>query len=170
MPTSTKRATAVLTLLLFSIASMASGRDIDIRDCPLDTVTFVDPWAGGTFTVSEVGTRHEYLCNGTYTKEARADETCRGPFGDLILVGDLRAYEDSEPIPAAAIWSVVRAAPCCGWRIEAADGLNSEGVKWLGQREVPTLRELPFASVEGSSADTVDFGNEKHATACTLNQ
>tara|TARA_R110002167_G_scaffold82073_10_gene224187 strand:- start:317 stop:895 length:579 start_codon:yes stop_codon:yes gene_type:complete len=157
-----------LILATFSWSSAALERTIDIRDCPLDTTTFVDPWSKGTFSVSRVGTRYEYNCNGVSTKEEIRGEICHGPFGDLILVGELKKYGDSGTETAAAVWSVIWGSPCCHWHNEQISAISFEGVTWLSRDETPTIGELPFASIESSEDDTIEFGNEKLAATCKL--
>jgi len=69
-----------------------AGQVINMRQCPLDALTFVDPVAGAEFTVTRVGTNSHYLCDSGPTDIPPADEQCSGPFGDLVLQGN-----DSEP-------------------------------------------------------------------------
>jgi hypothetical protein len=164
---------AVLVLPLIS-ASAGAGEVIDVRDCPLDTVTFIDPWAEGEFAVTRVGTSYEYSCESGYAEQPIAGEECRGPFGDLVLEGRLREYEGSPAQMAFAIWTVIEGSPCCGWSVmDEASGQSltqQQNFTWLDDDSIPILRDLRFADIsfrdyaEGQSL----FGNPKVAMKCEL--
>ena len=79
-----RQAAALLAALACSTGAAGAGV-IDIRDCPLDTLVFVDPWAGGSFTVKRVGTNYSWLCQEGFQPP---DAMCQGPYGDLVLEGE----------------------------------------------------------------------------------
>lgn len=155
-----------------AIASEA-GPILDMRQCPLNRITFVDPWAKGEFEVARVGKNYSYLCQSGMTTHPPADEQCMGPYGDLVFEGSLRKYEDSQPETVLAIWSVIKGAPCCGWSVERASlgeaMTQDEGFQWLDEQNMPKLGEFGFAGIsfeapytEGTSI----FGNPKYAMKC----
>jgi hypothetical protein len=155
-------------LLSGLLAHHAEGSEvIDIRECPLDTLTFVDPWAGGTFAVRQVGTAYKYICDGGIVDEPREEETCSGPYGDLVLYGDLVEGSGSEAEPILAIWYVLKALPCCGWAIKRANPETMEGIKWLLPDEVPLLGEQGWLSIHPDDTDRI-LGNPKFAAKCTV--
>jgi hypothetical protein len=147
---------------------------VDMRDCRLDTVTFIDPVAGGTFAVARVGRNVNYLCKGGVRTDAEADDICAGPFGDLVLAG--RLGEPGEtPRNVFAVWHMEKAAPCCGWRIlEERAGRKFAalpGFRWLDGVRAPRLGQVGFASIffdelhqEGSAV----FSAPKIAMHCTV--
>lgn len=155
---------ALFALLIGAVASPAHSATIDIRDCRLDTVIFVDPWADGTFAVKRVGNNHVYACPDG-VKPPNID--CDGPYGDLVLEGEYRRYESSEPETISAIWSVAKALPCCGWSIESGvTSLDGKGqFMWLPAKDVPKLRDMPFLSIDPEGGS--DLGNPVIAAACT---
>lgn len=154
----------------------AQGRIFDMRQCPLDTITFVDPWAGGDFAVTEVGTNYSYLCRSGWQPHAPAGEECSGPYGELILKGTLRQYAGSESQTAFAVWNVIKGAPCCWWEAFPADAEQSlssgENFEWLEKGNMPTLGEFGFASIDGDSTSNEAFsslfGNPMMAMLCEL--
>lgn len=143
----------------------AQAQTIDVRDCPLDTVVFVDPWAGGSFEVKRVGTNYNWLCEEGF---APPDEMCQGPYGDLVLEGEHRGDADAEPEHKTAIYSIIKGVPCCDWSVEDGrpDLTENEGFKWLDAGDMPKLRDQPFLSIESEYAE--DFGNSYFAAACAL--
>ncbi len=50
------------------VTAASAGEMLDMRKCPLDTVVFLDPWAGETFAVKRVGTNYVYRCEGGLKK------------------------------------------------------------------------------------------------------
>jgi hypothetical protein len=125
-------------MLALTLAGPASAGIIDMRDCRLDTVTFIDPVAGGAFTVRRVGR------NSSCTRKA----VCDGRLGDLVLAG--RLSEPGEaPLIVYAIWHTEPAAPCCGWRVlaekEGRKLAARAGFHWLDR--APRLGETGFASI-----------------------
>lgn len=153
-------------LLMASMAD-AAGQRIDLRDCPLDTVVFVDPWAGGTFKVKRVGTDYSYLCEDE-TKPP--DDTCRGPYGDLVLEGE---YSDSEDAPGQTLYArynVIPAVPCCDWNVHKPEEMQfGVGFKWLAGKDVPLLKQQPWLSIDSVNFGS-DFGNPLYAVSCTLSK
>lgn len=142
----------------------AQAKTIDIRDCSLEGLTFVDPWAGGSFTVRKVGTAYAYNCpEGVVVP----NDECRGPYGDLVLEGDYRENSNDGPVTKSAIWSVIPAVPCCGWNVLQGAYLPSEkGFAWLTGSAVPKLADMSFLSIESESGE--DFGNPLMAASCEI--
>ena len=72
---------------------LAQAQTIDIRDCPLDTVVFVDPWAGGSFQVKRVGTKYNWLCEEGFAppdeirRRVRSIIQAAGPRGFVFNLG-----------------------------------------------------------------------------------
>lgn len=159
--------TQFFATILFASTTLAGveAETIDVRDCPLDTVVFADPWAGGSFAVKRVGTNYNWLCEEGFEPP---DEMCQGPFGDLVLEGEYRSDANAAPEQKTAIYTVIKGVPCCDWSVE--DGRSpltgNEGFKWLGAAEAPKLRDQPFLSIESEYAE--DFGNPYFAAACML--
>lgn len=155
------RTAAVLAMLG---ATAAHAQTIDIRDCPLDTVVFVDPWAGGSFVVQKVGTDYSWLCEDGFEPP---DAMCSGPFGYLVLEGQYRRDERAEPEQMTAVYTVIKGVPCCDWNVEPGRSsvTGNEDFKWLGASEAPLLREMPFLSIETQYG--TDFGNPYYAASCT---
>ena len=157
--------TAVAALAVAASGVGAHAQAIDIRNCPLDTLTFVDPWAGGSFIVKKVGTDYTFICPEGFQPP---DEMCSGPYGYLVLQGVHQDSSSASPVQKTAIYSVIKGVPCCDWSVE--EGVSSvvagKDFKWLGPSEVPKLRELPFLSIESQYAE--DFGNPYFAAACRL--
>lgn len=159
------KASARAALLALATLSGANAAGIDIRDCPLDTVVFVDPWAGESFVVGRVATNWRWQCEGDATPP---HVDCAGPYGDLVLEGMHHSWNNAEPEPATATWTVIpRTLPCCGWRVEAGPAAEAgENFKWLAGDEVPQLREMQWLSIEGGYDSA--FSNPLYAAACTL--
>lgn len=157
---------SILAITALLAAAPAAATAIDIRDCPLDTVVFVDPWAGGSFSVARVGTKYFYICPEGV--DPATDPGCTNPYGDLILEGTWRDRPDGEPVPRSAVWTVIKAAPCCDWNVEdgASVHVGTEGFVWLTPDRMPRLRDMPFLSIESEYGN--DFGNPLHAASCTV--
>jgi hypothetical protein len=151
---------------VFSIASSSVAGQVDIRECPLDTTVFVDPWAGGKFVVSRVGTDHHYLCDEGVEWP---HDSCRGPFGDLVLEGELFGDEEGAIGERMyATYSVIAGAPCCDWYVTSpAEMKFSATFSWLEPGDVPLLRSQPFLAIESVNFGS-DFGNPLYAASCTL--
>jgi hypothetical protein len=151
--------------VLSAISSSVAGQ-IDIRECPLDTLVFIDPWAGGKFVVSRVGTDHEYLCaEGAEWPH----DSCRGPFGDLVLEGELFGDEEGAVGEKMyATYSVIAGSPCCDWYVNPPAEMKFSGTfAWLEPSDVPLLGSQPFLSIESVNFGS-DFGNPLYAASCTL--
>lgn len=158
-----RRALTVVACL--GIATTAPAATvIDIRDCPLDTVVFVDPWAGGEFAVRRVGTDYLWQCPDGAEPP---DVNCMGPYGDLVLEGMYRQYESSEPELMSAVWSVIKGVPCCGWSVQPGEvsAVGNDNFKWLTPADVPKLRDMQWLSIE--SNEGMAFGNPVYAASCT---
>lgn len=151
-------------MLMFS-AAYAGGEAIDLRDCPLDTTVFVDPWAGQTFRVKRVGTDYSYMCPDGLEPP---DEMCRGPFGDLVLEGERSDSEDSPGETMYAVYTIIAGVPCCDWYVHKPDEMKfGSGFKWLEAKDVPLLRDQPWLSIDAVNYGS-DFGNPLFAVSCTL--
>lgn len=135
------RRTLAATLAL-ALAVPAMAGTVDMRDCRLDTVTFIDAVIGGAFTVERVGRNVNYLCKDGARTEIGADDICAGPFGDLVLAGKL-SEPGETPRSIFAVWRMEKAAPCCGWRIleeQAGSKLAAlRGFRWLDGARAPRL-------------------------------
>ena len=157
------RAAAIALMLAAAIPGHAAS--VDLRDCPLDTVLFLDPWAGGSFAVKRVGTDYFWNCP---EGASMPDPSCEGPYGDLVLEGSYRENRYSAERPMTAVWSVIKAVPCCGWSL--TDGsyrfTQRPDFKWLSDGDVPTLGTMNWLTIDVDSFKTI--GNPLHAVACTL--
>jgi hypothetical protein len=155
---------AGLVVLLASVSHAADGT-IDLRDCPLDTTVFVDPWAGQTFKVKRVGTDYTYMCEEGFKPP---DAMCRGPFGDLVLEGERSYSEDSPGETMYATYSIIAGVPCCDWYVHTPAEMKFGGdFKWLNPKDVPLLREQAWLSIDAVNFGS-DFGNPLFAVSCTL--
>jgi len=151
-------------LAVLALGGSASSATIDIRDCPLDTLVFVDPWvAGSYFAVSRVGANQSWLCEEGVQPP---DESCRGPYGDLVLEGSYRQYESSQPETMSAVWSVIDGVPCCDWNVEKGTVDGADGFKWFGKEDAPLLEDMPWLTIESDHGE--DFGNPLVAATCEL--
>jgi len=144
---------------------VAISETIDIRKCPLDTTIFIDPWASGSFSVKRVGEHWVYLCANGITKNPSDTKNCSGPFGKLVLVGDLKRSEGASAEEIIAVYHIDDAAPCCGWNVYQDGSQAFENVEWLAAENVPLLGDLPFAVIELEKSAI--FGNPKIAMVCT---
>ena len=152
-----RQAILVLCLSIFSAGLSAAsdrGRSIDMRKCPLDTITFVDPWAGSTFEVTKVGADYTYDCPSGMKPSPPATEERKGPFGDLILEGTYT--EDAGKQTMFAIYKSIEGSPCCGWSSlnGKEDSILSgrKNFKWFSQKDMPRLGEFQFASIDPDQA------------------
>lgn len=155
-----RRALLVAAGLVIATVAPASTV-IDIRDCRLDTVVFVDPWADGEFAVNRVGTDYTWQCPDGVTPP---DVNCMGPYGDLVLEGMYRQYQSSEPELMSAVWTVIKGVPCCGWSVQSGEVIGRESFKWLSASDVPTLRHMRWLSIE--SGEQLAFDNPVYAASC----
>jgi len=153
----------LFSLPAIALATGVPAAAIDIRDCRLDTVVFVDPWAGGEFAVTRGGTDYIWQCPEGVQPP---DVNCMGPYGDLVLEGMYRQYPSSKAELMSAIWSVIKGVPCCGWSVEEGEASTSgrENFKWLPPAEAPALREMQWLSIE--SSEGLAFQNPVYAAAC----
>jgi hypothetical protein len=148
-----------------ALANTAISETIDIRNCPLDTTVFIDPWAGGSFSIKRVGEHWIYLCASGITENPPDAENCSGPFGKFVLVGDLKRSEGASAEEIIAVYHIDDAAPCCGWNVYQDGSQAFENVVWLDPEEIPLLGDLPFAVIEPEKSAI--FGNPKIAMVCT---
>jgi hypothetical protein len=160
-----RNATFIFTLVVLPAANAGErtqARTVDIRECPLDTITFVDPWAGGTFEVRKVGADYHYACSSGIKLSPSATEDCKGPLGDLIVEGEYRPYgDDTERQTVFAIYTTINGSPCCGWSsvsgTEASVLSGRKNFKWFSAKNMPTLGHERFASIDpGESAPLAD--------------
>ncbi len=169
---------AFLTTAFISNPTMG-GEILDIRKCPLDTTIFIDPWAGGSFTVQRVGTNYHYLCGQPRKVSSipAPGEECLGPYGNLVLLGSLSDSHGEEAKSVVAIYETIKGAPCCGWLVHKRESPAVEQlfkkVKWLEPNDVPKLGKLPFGSIKRheyapDESFTNIFGNPKIAMKCFL--
>lgn len=155
------------------LGSVANGAAFDLRECPLDKLTFVDPWVGDSFKVDRVGIDYTYRCGDEYVDEPIEGQACV-QFGRTALEGDLRDADGVEKYHMLSIWYVETANPCCGWVQEWLTPESVAAYDWVEGADVPLLGQMPFASIEAGGTLTlksgllVSFGNEKHAMVCAL--
>lgn len=136
----------LITLVFFSGQASA----FDMRECRLDSITFVDPWSNATFKPDRVGLDVHYSCGSNEESVRSPDslENCRGPYGDVFLQGTF--HENGQASQFLAVYSYHKGtAPCCGWSVFAS-GENIElenRATWLSSGSAPRLGEWPFASI-----------------------
>jgi hypothetical protein len=165
---------ALAAFVVLAATAVQAGQVIDMRACPLDRTTFIDPVAGGKFTVGRVGADYRFQCADGMTRWPRAGEDCRGPFGDLVLAGVVREPDDPGPRNVFAVWTVKRTAPCCGWSVldEAAGQavIGRPGFRWLAPDAVPTLGAVSFADIRFDTLhqDGIEIFSPKTAMRCEL--
>lgn len=154
----------------------ARSMDITLEVCPLDTLTFVDPWSGGEFRVEKAGRNYRYLCPDGMKATPGNRQDCSGPFGALVLQGQLTRYRDEQSKTAFAVWNTIKGAPCCWWNVFTGRGdveaLKDANFKWYGPGDVPRLRDMPFLAIETDAQSNERageiFGNSKTALRCVL--
>ena len=169
------RASLALASFLFlagmTYPAFAASNIITLEACPLDTLTFVDPWAGGTFAVDKVGRHYSYLCGDEVSAVKKDGQACRGPYGELVLRGKLRKSGEEPEETVFAVWNTIVGSPCCWWDIfdKEKDAIGAS-FAWFSAGEVPTLGSMPFLSIEPNhlSNDRAEkiFGNPKTALKC----
>ena len=142
-----------LGLLVALAASPATA--FDLRDCPVDRVTFLDYWAGTTFEVSEQlsGLQNHCLRDGEMVIEAEDGIDCRR-LGEVSLAGVMDGQE------VVATYTVEWGAPCCGWRVQRAEDFRATlpatalprpaTVPTLGEAEIyPVIEQGLFSDAPG---------------------
>lgn len=175
-----------VTLLLMlgavqiSMVRAWSGEEFDMRACPLSDLTFVDPWGGDQFTVTAVAEYQRFLCEAGLVAQPPEGEECQGPYGQLLLFGELADVDfltgkPGTPREAVAIWNVIKGAPCCGWSVVQPSDPDlltlRKQATFRDAADMPKLRDYPFASIEVGlnqfeSDESLNFGNPKHALIC----
>jgi hypothetical protein len=144
---------------------------LDIRDCPLNRLTFVDPWGGDEFEVSQAWSTEQYLCGEEWTG-TQEDESCLGPYGDVALEGTLRNRESGVEKPVVAVFSIYKASPCCGWGVYMPNSDFVDEIMASADKldDAALLRERPFASISNQDEyfgnPDFDMLNEMHAMIC----
>lgn len=158
------RLKALLPLLV--MATPLASQTIDLRDCPLDRLDFVDTDGVEVFTVAQVGVQQFAICGNPQTvvdlSEMEQREDCRGPFGHVILDGLLHdGAPDESATGVMAIWSVLPAEPCCGWSFDMGENVVNvlvgpglptpneafAAIDWLEPGQVPSLGEIDATPV-----------------------
>ena len=142
-------------VVAFTIPSVGLGADI--RDCRLDSLTFLNSdqssYVGEQFKVERVGETWSYWCDDNDGISVKTDTLienayCQGPFGSLLLEGTF----DGTPNEMTVIWSVASALPCCEWyayptsQIHMSTGLLSD-VDWFPKGAAPTLGRVAQAAL-----------------------
>ncbi|MEC9368195.1 MAG: hypothetical protein VX871_05820 [Pseudomonadota bacterium] len=159
------RATLAAVVVAFPFAAASAPISIDMRKCPLDTVSFIDPWGGAEFEVQKVATDHYWLCPSgeQFTDPKGSNPECVGPYGDLLLKGQFRANgEGTEAKPVTLIYSVIKAVPCCAWNLteqgEASLALGKPQFRWRMEKDMPLLGDYPFATIEPEDHSGPEIG------------
>ncbi len=127
-----------------------SGTIIDIRKCPVDTLTFVDSWTRAEFVVERFSTDLSYLCEGGEQKKPADNEMCQGPFGAWTLEGEYTSlYSKNKKM--AMTWYVIDGVPCCEWAAASAGEKDFEtvvsGAQWVSHKEMPTLEQSGLPAI-----------------------
>ncbi len=52
----------ITALPIYFASYFANSATFDMRDCALNNIIFIDPWAGDQFVTQHVGTSYYYLC------------------------------------------------------------------------------------------------------------
>jgi len=161
--------TLIAVIMIASTANSAHA--FDIRDCQLNKLTFVDPWGGDEFAVTKVFTTEKFECGDEWLETAK-DESCTGPFGEVLLEGEITGADTNGSQKAVAVYSTYQASPCCGWGVYAPQSDYVDEIMDQA-REIgkdTTLRNYPFASIDNEDNyygnPAYDFGNEKYAMIC----
>lgn len=164
-----------VTLGLIALAGgVANAAALDMRACPLDRLTFIDPWGGGSFKVHRVAGDYVYRCGDEYLDEPVEGMAC-AQYGRTALEGDLVANRlHTEFYRVLAVWYVEAANPCCGWLLEWPTAPEAANYVWLEGDDVPLLGDMPFASIDPpyssnltfENGQVLEFGGEKIALVC----
>ena len=135
--------------LLLALLLAPSASAWDIRDCPLSSLTFVDPWGGARFEVAQAAQSVFYLCDGMREVVATEQpEGCAGPYGEVLLAGRL-----TDPVHGKrqliARYTQFPAALCCLWNYQPQAGTvpYTAEAAWYSHGQGPTLRQWPFAAI-----------------------
>lgn len=162
---------AVLAFAAAVCAYSAHGETIDIRNCPLNATVFVNPLGGDRFVVKKVGTDYLYQCDRGEESKPVFGETCLGPYGGFILLGDFvsgsRPHDD--PVSTIAVLYTLPALPCCGWYTRTATPENLAKIEWLGPDDMPLVRDKNLVVIEPDTEDDENaFDSTLYAVACIL--
>ena len=147
--------TISLLILFFLFAGPVSA--FDMRDCPLDRLTFIDSWAKGQFEVVRSGSRPYFICGDARERvdgtPPNADD-CIGPFGLTVLDGVLKDASGKQGA-WAIFYADYQTAPCCGWVFESVEGNKNlpAGVIWHGPGTSPTLGSFAFDTIDDMLGD-----------------
>ncbi len=157
---------AALVGLSALLSTQSVAATVDIRDCLLENTTFVDWLNSITFTGKRVGTAYAFNCEDGIEPP---DPSCEGPYGELVVEGELRNGAAAAPETVYAIWSVYKSVPCCGWRLSKPgdnDPQSWDGFIWLKPGTSPKLRDQAFYTI--GSEDEPVFERPLFAVACEM--
>lgn len=145
-----RRYKAFFSATLLSMVCAAKAAAYDMRDCPLDALTFVDPWSHSYFRPELVGVNLYFFCDGDrrIVRSQTNPGGCSGPYGDVMPKGFFVDAGNTSSL--LAVYSYYRgASPCCGWSVfSAGEKPDIEGMTdWLPSGAAPRLSEWPFASI-----------------------
>jgi hypothetical protein len=146
--------------MLITVAELT--KPVDINDCPLDAVTMVADWNGGTFRVDRVGTSAVYQCQDgvmslrQMAKLSQSGQTpfCRGPFGTFVLEGVLHDRIRDKLGHQHFVYERADGSPCCIWHAPKGQQLDQfmidDDFRWLGRQDMIKFRDLAAPMIEVS--------------------
>lgn len=162
------RISALILSLPIAVTLAGPAVAADMRDCPMDALTFIDPWFEERFEVNAVGADERLMCDGEFIPAAAAanPDSCDGPFGYTFLFGHFSsaapfaADTPDDPKAALAVWSVLPAAPCCDWELFPVNAFPAD--HWQGAvlstpGNAPTLRSIGTATIESAYGQLADI-------------
>jgi len=165
---------AVRPVWLAGTISPGNLGPLDISECPITNLVFVDSWTKSEFIVKKVGISYMYICGNAIGPAAiRAD--CKGPYGDTLFEGLFKDKTNlsSQPSTAYFVWSVIKGVPCCGWnafnKATADEIVQKKEFKWLSNGSAPKLKDMGFASIQldnNSTNETGVLSNPMNALRC----
>ena len=114
---------AVFLLTSISLSYYFSQARIDLEKCPLDELTFRDPWLGKEMRILRSAGSYYYLCGGEVqdgpnVKAFVERANCRGPYGSTVL----HALVDENDL--YFVYSIISGSPCCGWGLHKSQPLQ----------------------------------------------
>jgi hypothetical protein len=174
VPFRSLRLAACLVFTALAQAALAQ-HTIDLRNCPLDTITYKARWGPTTFSVKRVATYWTYLCGKSGVVDAPiSGEQCSGPYGTTTLLGEFRDHFDRVK-PLIAEYEAIKGVPCCRWMTRSAKASEILGTAWLQPGAAPLLGDhLRFLTIDNSNqGGGLDPGPEvidMSAFMCTLRE
>lgn len=148
-----------LAALLLSVTFAAPATAFDMRDCPLDRVTFLEPWSGTAFTVKTVAQDRFWICGAMRVPDAEGRGECSGPFGNIALGGTVGpASGEGRMVPVTFVWQVIKGAPCCGWHAYLPD---DSGLTDLLSSAAAPDRPLTLSAI---SAPVIELDEYSHVS------